>query len=378
MTDRVTLHEGDCMAVMRQMIERGERMQSIVTDPPYHLTSIVKRRFGGEGAAPAKVGKAGAYARASAGFMGKQWDGGDIAFRPETWRLCWELLPPGGQLVAFAATRNYHRLACAIEDAGFEIRDCIAWVYGCLSDDAEVLQNAYAGVNPNLDPCIMARKPLIGTVAENVLAHGTGAINVDGCRVGTDDNLNGGAYSKGKKDDGEWGTMHRAVPDAEYQQPAGRWPANLIHDGSDEVVGLFPQQNGVVGARREGGDKRIFSGGGHQQTEKQRIVGGTKDTGSAARFFYCAKATAEEREAAGTTHPTVKPVALMRWLVRLITPPGGTVLDPFAGTGTTGAAAMAEGFRAVLIEREAEYAAGIRRRLARMAGLGGPLFGDVA
>lgn len=126
---KVRVEPGDCIEVMARLIADGVIVQSIVTDPPYHLTSIVKR-FGGEDAAPAKVGKTGAYARAARGFMGKQWDGGDIAFQVATWQLCFDLLPPGGHLIAFSGTRTYHRMACAIEDAGFEIRDQIGWLYG--------------------------------------------------------------------------------------------------------------------------------------------------------------------------------------------------------------------------------------------------------
>jgi DNA modification methylase len=175
-----------------------------------------------------------------------------------------------------------------------------------------------AGVRPNLDPCIMARKPLIGTVAENVLAHGTGAINVDGCRVGTE-----GGTAKGSKPHGAGNGIYGAGLHGACeikQLDAGRWPANLIHDGSDEVVAGFP------------GD------------------------GSAARFFYCAKASKSDREN-GNTHPTVKPTDLMRYLCRLVTPPGGVVLDPFMGSGSTGKAAVLEGFRFIGCELSPEYMA---------------------
>ena len=361
-------------------------VDSVVTDPPYGLS-----------------------------FMGKKWDY-DVPSE-EVWRECLRVLKPGGHLLAFAGTRTQHRMAVRIEDAGFEIRDMIAWVYGsgfpksldvskaidkAAGAEREVvgpkitgdghIQNRKNGTNeygtfkiaqdgidmltapatdaarqwsgwgtalkPALEPITVARKPLSGTVAQNVQAWGTGAINVDGCRIGDgNDRTNGGAPTKNPAGSpsigGGW------VNDRE-RATGGRWPANLIHDGSDEVVGLFPDVHGVVGARREGGDKSIFSGGGHQQTAKQKIVGGAKDTGSAARFFYCAKASKRDRneglpEGATSNHPTVKPTALMRYLCRLVTPPGGTVLDPFMGSGSTGKAAMLEGFQFIGIEREAEY-----------------------
>jgi site-specific DNA-methyltransferase (adenine-specific) len=215
-------------------------------------------------------------------------------------------------------------------------------------------------LKPAMEPITLARKPLVGTCAENVTEYGTGAINVDGCRVGTD----GGGTSCTNRDDNGKCRGHknagRSTSGETFHGPnssVGRWPANLIHDGSEEACGLFPVANGVVGARREGGDKSIFSGGGHKQAVKQRIVGGIKDSGSASRFFYCAKASKADREAGAPRnhHPTVKPTALMQYLCRLVTPPGGTVLDPFAGSGSTGRGAVLEGFNFIGIEREAEY-----------------------
>jgi site-specific DNA-methyltransferase (adenine-specific) len=291
-------------------------------------------------------------------------------------------------------------MAVRIEDAGFEIRDMIAWVYGsgfpksldvskaidkAAGAEREVVATCKAAVGfdaekqggggwsagevtitapateaakqwagwgtalkPALEPITVARKPLSGTVAANVLRYGTGGINVDACRIGTDDNIFGKYYKK----------------PGEYQQPQGRWPANLIHDGSDEVVGLFPETDGVVGARREGGDKSIFSGGGHTQTNKQSIVGGSKDTGSAARFFYTAKAYKSDR-GHGNNHPTVKPVDLMRYLVRLVCPMGGIVLDPFNGSGTTAVASRAEHCRYIGAELNEDYCRITIERLAQ-------------
>ena len=319
-----------------------ESVDSVVTDPPYHLTSIIKR-FGKAGSAPAKSGATGAYARASKGFMGKTWDGGDVAFRPETWAEVLRVLKPGGHLLAFSGTRTYHRMACAIEDAGFEIRDTIAWLYGSgfpkshdISKKAEGWHGWGTALKPALEPIVVARKPIgKASVAANVVKHGTGAINVDGCRAAITDA--GGTW--GARQDssiGYGGTEPRGFRTQRHE--AGRWPANVLHDGSDEVIEAFAAF----------GD------------------------GQADRFFYSAKAGDDDR--IGSKHPTVKPVALIRWLVRLVTPPGGTVLDPFAGTGTTGAAALREGMRAILIEREPEYLADIDRRLKRMRGEDGPLF----
>lgn len=361
---RVTLHAGDCLDVVRGLADAS--IDAVVTDPPYALVSIGKR-FGKAGAkAPASDGATGVYARAASGFMGKAWDTGERAFAVEFWAEIFRVLKPGGHLAAFSGTRTYHRLACAIEDAGFEIRDQLAWAYGSgfpkshdvskgidrhngdvrekvrVSPDAPAYQRSVGNHRPWMDnpehmvdgpsaasaasaawegwgtalkpawePIALARKPLIGTVAANVLAHGTGAINVDGCRVGYREarelNRNGSIGFGGSEAQG-------LVIDG----GVGRWPANILHDG-------------VIG-------------------------------GDAGRYFYTAKADADDR--IGSLHPTVKPRDLMQWLCRLITPPGGTLLDPFAGSGTTGEAAWREGFLAVLIEREAEYQADIARRMA--------------
>lgn len=417
---KVTLHRGDCLAVLPTLEENS--LDGCVCDPPYHLTSIVKR-FGAEGAAPCKEGKTGAYARASKGFMGKTWDGGDIAFRPEVWREVFRVLKPGAHLLAFGGTRTYHRMAVAIEDAGFEIRDCIAWLYGSgfpkshdvskgidrlrgaerevvqegkpvkrmipgadqhkggweknngrefvptetrpATDEAAQWQGWGTALKPALEPIVLARKPLSEkSIAANVLEHGTGAINVDGCRVKTSDTLNGGAYSPSRTSRAmsPHGKGQRStVVTASYEQPQGRWPANVIHDGSEEVLEAFPD---APGQQREVNETfapkqgtAVYGDYGPRPTVKPR-----GDSGSSARFFYTAKADADDR--LGSKHPTVKPVYLMQYLVRLIVPKGGTVLDLFAGTGTTGEAALRESRKAVLIEREPEYQADIERRMA--------------
>jgi site-specific DNA-methyltransferase (adenine-specific) len=375
------LIEGDCLAAMREMAERGETAHAVVTDPPYHLSSVVKR-FGANDAAPAKVGATGAYARASAGFMGKKWDGGDIAFRPETWRAVWDVLPPGGHLVAFGGTRTFHRMACAIEDAGFGLRDTLMYLYGTGFPKSHSQKGEWEGwgtaLKPAWDPIILARKPPAGAVAANVLEYSVGAINVDGCRVpvpggSPSAKMREAARASGTAPGRQGNYTHtiedRSSPEAYWRERAGealgRWPANVLHDGSDEVEAAFA----AFGEKTSGtGAVKRATGAGYAPNAlgRESRPPGTPnieygDSGSASRFFYSAKATAADR--AGSKHPTVKPVALMRWLVRLVCPPGGTVLDPFAGSGTTGAAALAEGMRAVLIEQEAEYVADIRRRL---------------
>jgi site-specific DNA-methyltransferase (adenine-specific) len=225
------------------------------------------------------------------------------------------------------------------------------------------------GVSPSLDPCIVARKPLDGTVAENVLAHGTGALNIDGCRVECSETLTA-PRSDPEKRRGVVGRAMQASGGAERNQAAqaasiartmelGRWPANLIHDGSEEVMAGFPQR---VGMRSQCDHKETPSKyfGAHKHVGERE---GYNDSGSAARFFYCAKASKAER-GEGNNHPTVKPVALMRYLCRLVTPPGGTVLDPFMGSGSTGIAAVLEGFGFIGIERELEYLEIARARTA--------------
>ena len=329
---RVVLHEGDCFAILQTL--DGNSVDSVVTDPPYHLTSIVKRFAGANDKSQLEhsAGKdlstinAAAFKRLSKGFMGKQWDGGDIAFRVEVWAEALRVLKPGGHMVAFSGTRTYHRMVCAIEDAGFEIRDQLAWVFGSGFPKSHNAGNGWGtALKPAWEPICLARKPLSeATVAANVLRWGTGAINVDGCRI---PKANGDRREYGVNGDepslagaGASGTMGRVAyePDAR-----GRWPANLCHDGGEEAL----------------------------------------------RYFYTAKADGDDR--LGSKHPTVKPLDLMQWLCRLVTPTGGVVLDPFAGTGTTGEAAYREGFRAVLIEREAEYQDDIARRMALV--LDGPV-----
>lgn len=385
----VRVHAGDCLEVMAALAAEGILFDSACIDPPYHLASIVER-FGGVNAAPTIAGATGAYVRASRGFMGQDWDGGDIAFRPETWRLVYDLLKPGAHLMAFAATKNYHRMAVAIEDAGFEIRDMLGWLYGTGfpknhntakqidkmvgvtgSAEAQQWQGWGSALKPAQEPICLARKPLSEDgIARNVLKWGTGALNIDACRIPTADSLNGGAYAESSADQikSGWSALKNGGA-GEYQQPLGRWPANILHDGSDEVVAVFPEEAGAAApVTVRNGDKfrKVYGSFAGNVDEAGSTFQG--DSGSAARFFYQAKADKHDRLA--TSHPTVKPVSLMQWAVRLITPPGGRVLDCFAGTGTTGAAAFLEGFDCDLIERNPAYLADIERRLAFMRGDG--------
>lgn len=415
LTRDVSLFCGDCIAVLRTL--KDNSVDSVVTDPPYHLTSIVKR-FGSPTAAPAKIGKTGAYARASAGFMGKQWDGGDIAFRAELWAEVLRVLKPGGFLLSCGGTRTYHRMACAIEDAGFEVRDMISWLYGSgfpksldvskaidkaqgasraitrmgqtkshelsgkfdLADSSQrerrddpvtALALEWSGfgtaLKPACEPIVLARKPLSeSTVAANVLKWGTGALNIDGCRVDAGQNgkpLRGNHAAR--PTDGAASSFDMGSRYALGSTSEGRWPANVIHDGSDEVVDHFPYRKCGDGAvlRESGADRsgNVSSAFGAESRPAGTVTPTYGDEGSAARFFYTAKADANDR--LGSKHPTVKPLDLMQYLVRLVTPPKGLVLDPFAGTGTTGEAALRGGMRAILIEREEEYQNDIRRRM---------------
>ncbi|MCK4205277.1 site-specific DNA-methyltransferase [Brucella pituitosa] len=366
-----TLYQADCRDVLRSLADNS--IDSIVTDPPYALVSIVKR-FGKPGSAPAKGNEA--YQRASAGFMGKSWDTGEVAFSEDFWRECLRVLKPGGHVVAFSGTRTYHRMAVAIEDAGFEIRDQLGWLYGSGFPKSHNQHDEWEGwgtaLKPAWEPIALARKPLDGTVAANLAKWGVGALNIGGCRVGHEvTSTNGRGGQNGSTP---------VVPqrkDFVGGSRVGRWPANVVHDGSDEVIAAFPNtKSGKPSGVKAGNNNNVygqFSGG--------VPVTGFGDEGSAARFFYCAKASRKDRDEGlegwesrppggmsgrndgslgsitmrANTHPTVKPTDLMRWLCRLVTPPGGIVLDPFMGSGSTGKAALLEGFKFIGCEREDEY-----------------------
>ena len=441
---------GDCLEQLKKLTD--DSVDSIVTDPPYEL-----------------------------GFMGKKWDSSGIAYNVELWQECLRVLKPGGHLLAFSGSRTYHRMTVAIEDAGFEIRDQIMWVYGsgypkslniskaiskdtcvglctCTGHKPSDVINKHGGtygqeiynnrrneipvgdndgqsdrivpklsqqsgeqnaeniiidtnrngnkkrnvnskyicpdcnnirtdiggtaLKPAHEPICVARKPLIGTVAQNVLTHGTGGLNIDGCRVVTNDKtqrVNSGVEWGNRKDE-----YYEDREPQVFGSTLGRFPANLIHDGSDEVIGLFPETGkstgGIAKAGKFNNKYGEFSG-----NNAGASAGGFEDAGSAARFFYCAKASKKDRneglddfpdvlggslEGGNDTrdgkdqpqlrltknnHPTVKPTSLMRYLCKLITPPTGTVLDPFMGSGSTGKAAVLEGFNFIGIERDESY-----------------------
>ena len=389
------LLNGDCIEQMQKLKDEGKQIDSVVTDPPYHLTSIVER-YGKDGSAPAKD-KDGLYQRQARGFMGKEWDGGDIAFRTDTWKLAYDLLKPGGYLLAFSASRNYHRMAVAIEDAGFEIRDQIMWLYGSGFPKSLNIGDGWGtALKPAHEPIVMARKPLEGTNIDNVLKYGTGGINIDGCRIQGDDT--GGERKittrKSRDENNVWTDENSGMKQEENHfadaDPKGRYPANVIHDGSDVVQEIFPQTSKSVSTKRTRKTVGMFGMPNDATPEYD-------DEGTAARYFYCPKTSAEERnrglesftakpmawgnqakaelkrgnldfkgnQGDGSkhnkvamrlnTHPTVKPQELMKYLCRLVTPKGGVVLDPFMGSGSTGMAAKDEGFDFIGIEKEQEY-----------------------
>jgi len=319
---------------------------SCVTDPPYHLASIVKR-FGpgqkGINNQDEKEGRNGPYHRAATGFMGQTWDGGDIAFQKEFWEQVYRTIKPGAVLLSFAATRNYHRMAVAVEDAGFEIFDMINWIYGSGFPKRRNL------LKPAHEPILMARK---GVNKE---------LNLDECRVelSEDDNLQEGLKRNGSKLDTTDISEAFNFKKLDREPGLGRWPANVIHDGSEEVIESFPQHTKAGKYKGEGSK----SGGiWHKSTGKPAGVE-YGDEGSVARYFYSAKANKKEK--GDTKHPTVKPLSLMRYLIKLVTPKEGLVLDPFAGTGTTGEACILEDRVGYLIEKEKSYIIDIKNRIGK-------------
>ena len=396
---------------MKKLQRQKIMVDAIVTDPPYHLTSIVER-FGKEGSAPAKD-KDGAFKRQSVGFMGKEWDGGDIAFDPMTWSLCLGLLKPGGHLIAFSASRNYHRMAVAIENAGFEIRDQIMWLYGSgfpkslnigkavdkkqgnereslgmydprsLQDGANRTERPIGNqqvanyessmvertkgnsewegwgtaLKPAHEPIVLARKPLSEkSVADNVLKYGTGAINIDACRVETNPEVDDMLREVDRKERvsetwKEGSGFKNENNNLTGVREDGRYPANIMHDGLQEEWARYfycPKTSTEERNRGlEGFSAKPIAWGNQAKAELKRgnlnfaaDGDGTKHNKVAMRL---------------NTHPTVKPVELMKYLCRLVTPKGGTVLDPFMGSGSTGIAAKDEGFDFIGIEKEPEY-----------------------
>ncbi|WP_426043686.1 DNA-methyltransferase [Caulobacter sp. DWR3-1-2] len=358
----ITILHGDSRVVLQGLAD--ESIDGCVSDAPYALVSINKR-FGSPNAAPATSGGAsGVYRRASAGFMGQGWDTGETAHDPAFWAEVWRVLKPGGHIIVAAGTRTYHRLAVAIEDAGFEIRDMLTWLYGTgfpKSHNHDIDGEKWGtGLKPACEPWVLARKPLIGSVAENIARYGVGALNIDRCRVGS-----GPRALMVRAETVTLANSMSGKPTGSTSSGAmtslGRWPANVVHDGSAQVVAAFPQAGGQRGdLKATGRAKPSKHAYGDMAPPAPHTARG--DSGSAARFFYCAKATKADR--CGSKHPTVKPIKLMQWFCRMIIPPGGVVLDPFAGSGTTGAAAYRDGFSAILIEREARFVLDIERRMA--------------
>lgn len=322
-----TILRGDCLDMLPTLAP--DSLDACVTDPPYGLA-----------------------------FMGAAWDHPDnVAFTPALWRAVLRVLKPGAHVVAFGGTRKAHRLACAIEDAGFEIRDSLAWIHG------QGFPKGDAQLKPAIEPIVLARKPLDGTLIANQARWGTGALNINDCRVDPGTKVPGGGNGKGNY---RYGDTGHYTSERERVQPhsLGRWPANVIHDGSDEVIAAFPLRHGA-GAARPG---KILDVPTAKQPGWGNIGQGPNgarfgDTGSAARFFYCPKPSRAER-GTGNDHPTVKPLALIAYLARLITPAGGTILDPFLGSGTTLLAARAEGLGCIGIEREERFAAIAESRIA--------------
>lgn len=413
------LYNGN-MLDMLEVIEK-ESIDSIVTDPPYGLTSITKR-FGKENSAECQYGKDGSFQRLSKGFMGKEWDGSGIEYNVDAWKKCYEVLKPGGYLLAFGGSRTYHRIACAIEDAGFEIRDTIMWLYGSgfpksmniglaldkkngidnrtgevrtngnkgggvntFDDDNYVWKDEFevreatnewngwgTALKPSFEPIIVARKPFKGSCIDNVIKYGVGGINIDECRVP----FNGDKWNTQKS-----GTSSRAFQSEEKTTAGGiceandngRFPANTIltYDETDfeEVCGGFPNTKST----KTNSKLLDIRGNNYNNANKTLDISyerGFNDSGSASRYFYCAKASKKDRDEGleefddskvndgretpidnafqrGETtrkniHPTVKPTELMQYLVRLVTPNGGTILDPFNGSGSTGKSVMYE------------------------------------
>ncbi len=423
--ERMKLINADCIEAMKAMADNS--VDAIVTDPPYEL-----------------------------GFMGKSWDASGIAFNIEVWQEALRVIKPGGHLIAFSGSRTYHRMAVAIEDAGFQIRDQIMWVYGSgfpkshniskaidkqegiwrgragnpidddtkrsfgqhyertpmeppVSDEAKQWDGWGTALKPAHEPMVLARKPLEGTVANNVLTWGVGGLNIDGTRVVSDDwdeKTVLGKY-RGTNQGNDSVTNNFGVKEIKSTNTKstliGRFPANFIHDGSDEVVGLFPDSNAPKQYNKTKAGWNV-PGTVSQINGLQTQEYG--DTGSAARFFYCAKASKRDRNEGldgfegkeigakgnglartcatcgasvidgcncvdrtfvnpvrANHHPTVKPTTLMQYLVRLVTPPGGIVLDPFMGSGSTGKACAYEGFDFIGIDQSAEYVAIAQARI---------------
>jgi site-specific DNA-methyltransferase (adenine-specific) len=424
--ENATVYLGSNLDILPTLPDNS--VDSIVTDPPYEL-----------------------------GFMGKKWDSSGIAYSVELWQQCYRVLKPGGHLLAFGGSRTWHRLAVAIEDAGFEMRDSIAWLYGSgfpksmdvskAIDKAAGAERESLGRNPNsrenatkantlyesgtvgktaditapatdeakkwagwgtalkpaFEPVVVARKPLIGTVAANVLVWGVGGLNIDGSRIGFASAADqASATPQGKVTSN---SMAGAAPDVdggerkEIDRPdnsKGRWPANIILD--EYTAGLLDEQSGQIRLTSGAVGVGQFNFKPGAETTGNKMKQGTVTLGGASRFFYVAKASKKDRnegldglepqrhsdrenaegvggdnprnrtnEAKQNFQPTVKPTALIEYLIRLVTPAGGVVLDPFTGSGSTGKAALLNGYRFIGCELTEEYLPIIEGRLKHAA-----------
>ncbi|MDO1559811.1 site-specific DNA-methyltransferase [Brevundimonas sp. 2R-24] len=335
---RATLYLADSKDILPGL----SGIDAVVTDPPYGLS-----------------------------FMGQAWD--YEVPQADLWRHAFSALKPGGHLVSFFASRTYHRGVVEIEDAGFDIRDQIMWLYGSGFPKSRNLDGEWQGwgtaLKPAHEPICLARKPFKATVAANMREHGVGALNIDGCRVGKAGGTRKARSARKSETCSVGGFLN-----ARRGQPihGGRWPANVIHDGSDEVMAELETQSARVGMHSAGAQTLNLDKANSPSRGPVPLSPGGRgfrigDSGSAARFFYCAKASRKDR-GDGNLHPTVKPTALMAYLCRLVTPPGGTVLDPFMGSGSTGIAALKEGLSFIGIERDPEYFEIACQRLQAEAG----------
>lgn len=317
---------GDCLEEMAKM--EANSISAIVTDPPYGL-----------------------------GFMGKKWDAG--LPHEHIWKEALRVIKPGGHLLAFGGTRMFHRLTCAIEDAGWEIRDCLMWLYGSgfpKSHNHFGLEGYGTALKPAWEPIIMAMKPCEGTFKENAEKWGQAGINVDGCRIESSDNL---GRPRGEQLN-IYGKFKFIISES---HPKGRWPANVLLD--EEAAAMLDEQSGQL----KSGELKPYKStcdlkalGWGFSAERDYVS--PANAGGASRFFYCAKASPSER-GEGNKHPTVKPIKLMEYLIKLVMPPKeGVLLDPFAGSGTTILAAKRLGYDAIGIEKEEEYCTIARERIA--------------
>lgn len=442
---RWELHEGDMRVLLPEWAKEGLLVDAVVTDPPYHLSTV--KRFAKEGKNATKTAMAvdrgeTPFARSAKGFMGVGWDGGDVTFRPSTWKACYGVMKPGAFLLVFGGSRTFHRVGCAIEDAGFVIHPFVAWCQGqgfpkahdlpkavdrlfgkeptIVSEGGTVrrmrpgadMANRFAegedamwrklddrtytyrttvpatpeaarwagwayglqALKPAMEPIIVAQKPFLHSEngsngAASILRWGVGAYNIDACRVPShsgEPHWNEPSQTRRYDNTGPRGG-----------DPKGRWPANLIHDGSDEVRRCFPDTPWQIAKTSSNPDsprtKEIY--GDFRRPDDPMPP--RDDHGSAARFFnecafseseksllYYPKANKADR--AGSLHPTVKPQALLRHLLKLVVPPGGLVLDPFAGSGSLGEAAITMDYSCIMVEKEAKYADDVRTRMERL------------